>query len=329
MIEINENNDDDDEYDSRQTEIKIIAERFLLKKKIGGGSFGQIYLAHDLEKNISVAVKTERIQAIVPQLPVEKMAFERMKDFIGFPKMIFYGQEKQYYVLVMDLLGPSLEDLFNFCNRSFTLHTTCMIIDQAISRTKQMHNQSLLHRDIKPDNFLMGIGHYSHIVYFVDFGLTKEYRDLVSYVHHNLVKGKNLAGTARYASLHTHTGLTQARRDDLESIVYSLLYFLKGSLPWQGIKAKTKRQKYEKIAELKQTIPLKELCSGMPSQIMTVYIYVKSLTFDEQPDYDYIKRQLRTIIIANNQKYDYQFDWLNKVKRFNLNNDESVIDIKI
>ncbi|CAF2845970.1 unnamed protein product [Rotaria sp. Silwood2] len=242
-----------------------------------------------------------------------------MKDSIGFPKMIYYGQEKRYNVLIMDLLGPSLEDLFNFCNRSFTLHTACMIIDQAISRTKQMHDRSLLHRDIKPDNFLMGVGHHSHILYFVDFGLTKQYRDFITYVHCNLVYGKSLTGTARYASLNTHHGFEQARRDDLESIIYSLLYFLRGSLPWQGLKAKTKQQKYEKIAELKQTIPIEELCSGLPSQIITIALYVKSLTFDEQPDYNYIKRQLRTIIVSNNQKYDYQFDWLNKSEQIKNN----------
>jgi serine/threonine protein kinase len=173
-------------------------------------------------------------------------------------------------------------------------------------------------------DFLMGIGHYSHILYFIDFGLAKEYRDLVSYVHHNLVVGKRLTGTARYASLNTHRGFEQARRDDLESIVYSLLYFLRGSLPWQGLKAKTKRQKYEKIAELKQTISSKDLCSGLPPQILTICLYVKSLTFDEQPDYDYIKRQLRAIIVANNQKYNYQFDWLTKVERLSHNKEKLV-----
>jgi serine/threonine protein kinase len=159
-------------------------------------------------------------------------------------------------------------------------------------------------------DFLMGIGHHSNILYFVDFGLAKEYRNLVSHIHRKLVMGKSLSGTVRYASLHTHHGLEQARRDDLESVIYSLLYFLRGSLPWQGLRAKTKRQKYEKIAELKQTISVEELCSNLPQQIKTIAVYVKSLTFDEQPDYDYIKRQLRSVIVANNQKYDYQFDWL-------------------
>ncbi|UJR38009.1 hypothetical protein I4U23_030691 [Adineta vaga] len=306
-----------EKVEDRQSEINKIAERFLLKKRIGSGSFGEIYLADDLNENKSVAVKTERIDTLHPQLPTEKMAFERMKDSIGFPKMIYYGREKRYYVLIMDLLGPSLEDLFNFCHRYFTLHTACMIIDQAISRTQQMHNRSLIHRDIKPDNFLMGIGDQSHILYFVDFGLAQEYRDLVSYVHRRFVTGKSLTGTARYASLHTHQGHEQARRDDLEAIVYSLLYFLRGSLPWQGLKAETKQQKYEKIAELKQTISIIELCSNLPSQIIAMYIYVKSLTFDEQPDYDYIKRQLRAIIVTNNQKYDYRFDWVRKVKEIN------------
>ncbi|CAF0922257.1 unnamed protein product [Rotaria sp. Silwood1] len=126
----------------------------------------------------------------------------------------------------------------------------------------------------------MYIGHHSHILYFVDFSLTKQYHDFVIYVHRNFVYGKSLTDTAQYASLHTY----------------------QGSLPWQGLKAKIKQQKYEKIVELEQTISIEELCSDLLLQIITINLYVKSLTFDEQSDYDHIKRQLRTIIVVNNGK---------------------------
>ncbi|CAF1643163.1 unnamed protein product, partial [Didymodactylos carnosus] len=114
------------------------------------------------------------------------------------------------------------------------------------------------------------------------------------------------------ASIHTHRGFEQSRRDDLESVVYSLIYFLRGSLPWQGLKAKTKRQKYEKIAELKQSIDVDELCYGFSQQVVTLTAYVRSLSYDERPDYDYCKRLMRCIAVQNGQQYDYKFDWFAK-----------------
>ena len=133
-----------------------------------------------------------------------------------------------------------------------------------ISRIEFIHGKNFIHRDIKPDNFLMGLGKKGNLVYAIDFGLAKKFRDNRTHQHIPYRENKNLTGTARYASINTHLGIEQSRRDDMEALGYIFMYFLKGAVPWQGLKAKTKAQKYEKISEKKLSTPVEELCKGAP-----------------------------------------------------------------
>ncbi|KAF3499620.1 hypothetical protein F2Q69_00043904, partial [Brassica cretica] len=227
----------------------------------------------------------------------------------GVPNIKWFGVEGDYNVLVMDLLGPSLEDLFNFCSRKLSLKSVLMLADQMINRVEYFHSKSFLHRDLKPDNFLMGLGRRANQVYIIDFGLAKKYRDNTTHQHIPYRENKNLTGTARYASMNTHLGIEQSRRDDLESLGYILMYFLKGSLPWQGLKAGTKKQKYERISEKKVSTSIESLCRGYPSEFASYFHYCRSLRFDDKPDYGYLKRIFRDLFIREGFQFDYVFDW--------------------
>jgi len=217
--------------------------------------------------------------------------------------------EGDYNVMVIDLLGPSLEDLFNFCSRKFSVQTVLMLADQMISRVEYFHSKNFLHRDIKPDNFLMGTGKKGHHVYIIDYGLSKKYRDPKTHQHIPYKENKALTGTARYASINTHLGIEQARRDDLESLGYIFMYFLRGSLPWQGLKAQTKKQKYDRISEKKMATPVETLCKGFPSEFPVYLNYVRSLRFEDKPDYQYLRKSFRDLFVREGYQMDYVFDW--------------------
>ena len=287
--------------------------KYRLQKKIGSGSFGDIYLAVNINNGEEVAVKLESQRARHPQLLYESKVYRILAGGVGIPRIRWFGQhERDYNVLVMDLLGPSLEDLFNFCGRRFSLKTVLMLADQMITRVEYVQNKHFIHRDIKPDNFLMGIGKDCNKVFVVDFGLAKRYRDSRTKAHIAYRDDKNLTGTARYASVNAHLGIEQSRRDDLESLGYVFMYFLRGSLPWQGLKAATKKQKYDKISEKKMSTPVEMLCKGYPGEFAMYLNYCKGLRFEDEPDYMYLRQLYRILNRTVNQHdkaYDYVFDW--------------------
>ncbi|KAJ1416611.1 Serine/threonine-protein kinase, active site [Sesbania bispinosa] len=287
----------------------VIAGKFKLGRKIGSGSFGELYIAVNIQTGEEVAVKLEPVKTKHPQLHYESKLYMLLQGGTGIPHLKWFGVEGDYNVMAIDLLGPSLEDLFNYCNRKLTLKTVLMLADQLINRVEYMHSRGFLHRDIKPDNFLMGLGRKANQVYIIDYGLAKKYRDLQTHRHIPYRENKNLTGTARYASVNTHLGIEQSRRDDLESLGYVLMYFLRGSLPWQGLKAGTKKQKYDKISEKKMSTPIEVLCKSYPSEFVSYFHYCRSLRFEDKPDYSYLKRLFRDLFIREGYQFDYVFDW--------------------
>ncbi|KAK4479141.1 hypothetical protein RD792_014652 [Penstemon davidsonii] len=288
---------------------RIIGGKFKLGRKIGSGSFGEIYLATHIDSFEIVAVKIENNKTKHPQLLYEAKLYNILQGGSGIPGTKWSGVDGEDNVLVLDLLGPSLEDLFVYCGRKFSLKSVLMLADQMITRIEFVHSKGFLHRDIKPDNFLMGLGRKANQVYIIDFGLAKRYRDSTTNRHIPYRENKNLTGTARYASCNTHLGIEQSRRDDLESLGYVLLYFLRGSLPWQGLKAATKKQKYDKICEKKLSTPIEVLCKSHPVEFASYFHYCHSLTFDQRPDYGFLKRLFRELFTREGYEFDYIFDW--------------------
>jgi len=165
---------------------------------------------------------------------------------------------------VTDLLGPSLEDLFNFCGHKFSLKTTLMLFYQLLERVQHMHDLNYIHRDIKPDNIMMGLGENSNTVFLIDFGLTRLVIDPKTGKHIPFVGRKNLIGTCRYVSVNSHKGFELSRRDDLTTLGYVIINLIKGSLPWQGIKISKHSARYSKVGNFKEKYPIEKLCRGCP-----------------------------------------------------------------
>jgi len=286
-----------------------VGNKYRLGRKIGSGSFGDIYLGTNISTLEEVAIKLECVKTKHPQLHIESKFYRIMQGGVGIPTIKWCGSEGDFNVMVMELLGPSLEDLFNFCSRRFSLKTVLLLADQLISRIEFIHSKNFIHRDIKPDNFLMGLGKKGNLVYIIDFGLAKKYRDARTHQHIPYRENKNLTGTARYASINTHLGIEQSRRDDMESLGYILMYFVTGTLPWQGLRAATKQQKYERISEKKMATPIEVLCKGAPVEFATYLNYCRSLRFEEKPDYSYLRQLFRNLFHKQGFTYDYVFDW--------------------
>ncbi|KAM3326784.1 casein kinase 1-like protein 7 isoform X2 [Capsicum chacoense] len=287
----------------------VVGGKFKLDQKIGRGSSAEVYLGVNVQTGEKVAVKLESTKSKHPQLHYESKLYRLLLGGTGIPNVKWFGIEGEYKTMVIDLLGPSLEDFFHYCNRRFTLKTTLMLADQMIDRVEYMHSRGFLHRDIKPGNFLMGLGRKANQVYMINSGLAKEYRDLQTHDHIPFRKNKNLTGTACYASISNHLRVEQSRRDDLESLGYVLMYFLRGSLPWQGLKTGNKKQKSDMISEKMMRTPIEVLCKSYPSEFISYFYYCRSLRFDGEPDYSYLKRLFRDLLIKEGYQFDYVFDW--------------------
>ncbi|ORZ02495.1 kinase-like domain-containing protein [Syncephalastrum racemosum] len=290
----------------------IVGVHYRVGRKVGEGSFGVLYEGTNLLNNQSVAIKFEPRKSEAPQLRDEYRTYKILSGLPGVPSAYYFGQEGQHNILVIDLLGPSLEDLFDMCGRKFSIKTVAMVAKQMLCRVEKVHERNLIYRDIKPDNFLIGrpSSKHANMVFLIDYGMAKPYRDPRTKQHIPYRERKSLSGTARYMSINTHLGREQSRRDDLESLGHVFMYFLRGSLPWQGLKAATNKQKYEKIGEKKQTTAVKDLCDGFPEEFGIYLQYVRKLGFEESPDYDFLRELFNKVLRRMGECDDGVYDWM-------------------
>lgn len=239
--------------------------------------------------------------------------YRELQNCAGFGRVYYFGIHNSYNAMVMSLLGGSLEDLFTRCGRRFSLQTVLQIADHVLERMDTMHSRHLIHRDVKPANFVIGPGKNCQVVYCIDFGLSTRYRHPRTLQHIPYRESRSLTGTPRYASINNHLGVEQSRRDDLESIGYVLIYFLRGSLPWQGLKARNAKRKYKMILERKQAISVPQLCQGLPQQFAEYLSYCRNLKFEAKPNIGYLRGLFRELYknkgFELNEKNLLEWDW--------------------
>lgn len=281
---------------------------YLVGRQLGSGSFGEVYKGR--RDGHDVAIKVERSSCKRPQLLHECKLYNSLAGCAGIPRIHWFGTVGEHNAMIMDLLGPSLEQLFIENGKTFSLKTVCMLGEQMISLMEFMHSRGVLHRDIKPNNFVVGRGAGVSRVYVIDFGLSKRYCDKRSGEHIPYRDGrKGLTGTARYTSINNHLGVELSRRDDMEGLGYVFLRMLQGTLPWQGIKAENKQLRNDRIKEKKLATPVKELCSGVPREFAAYMEMCRGLGFSEAPQYESLRHLMRGCMERKSLAHDLVFDW--------------------
>ena len=266
-----------------------------IENQIGSGSFGEVLYGKHKYNNFEVAVKIINSETSSETIKKEINITKKFQNEIGFPSIFDTFIHEKKNIIIESMLGPSLDKLFKYCGRIFPLKTVCLIGKEMVKRLETMHGKGILHRDLKPNNLTWGNynSSYNNIsnsnyqnnkyeldintIYLIDFGLSCSYYEHeLNMSHYKLKDNLNFVGTLRYASLNSHKGIRQGRRDDLESMLYILIYFLKGKLPWQDIKVKQKEERHKIIFHIKSNISIDSLCKDIPEEFANLLKYVKS-----------------------------------------------------
>ena len=308
------------EFKSKEVPCSVNG-NYELQKKIGAGGCGAVYMGYANIENRNVAIKiAEEIAEACITVKTEAQVYKDLffsnvgpkeaasgdipaKEIVGIPQVFWIGKrwlwnKETYHILVMETLGPDLNQLFHKHRKHFSNKTVLMLAEQFLNRIELLHDEGYIHRDIKPENFLMGLGESKDTVYLADFGLAEK--------HNEVYKEKDgFLGTPVYASMNTHLGISQSRRDDMESIGYVLMFFQSGSLPWYKYYTKDLKT----IGKMKKRIAVEDLCKECHEEFHIYLHYCRGLRFDENPDYEYLRKLFKKLFYRLGHQYDWKFDW--------------------
>ena len=290
---------------------------YIVGQFLYGGSFGRIHRCKDDKTGKEVAVKLEAMASKQPQLPLEYNFYKLLGNHPSIPTIYAFDAvgnrelNSGWHAMVMDMLGPSLKELHDRCGNKFTLQTTVQVAVQMIALFEHFHSKQLVYRDMKPDNFLVGLPKTDtyNVIHVIDLGLCKQYIDEDG-AHIKMAKGKMWTGTVRYMSINNHLNCEQSRRDDMEALGYMLVYLFKGQLPWQGVNIENLADRYREIGFIKRKTKYSELCSQMPTEFAKYMIMVRNLDFEEEPNYKVYSDMFRGLLVA--MEVDIQkgiYDW--------------------
>jgi serine/threonine protein kinase len=289
----------------------LLEDDYIFEWLLGKGSFGEVWQVIDKKTKRKMAFKIE-----TKKDSNKAMLRDEYKIYLnlinggvkeGIPKIYEFLQTPMYNILVMELLDKSVEKIFTEYDNKFTLSTVLLLGINMIKLLENVHNAGYIHRDIKPNNFMVSAE--NNKLYIMDFGLSKKYR-LQDNKHISLKTGKSITGTPRYVSANVHMGLEPSRRDDLISVGYMLIYFIKGKLPWQGKGKKNKNSGEDVVGNIKLCIKTHELCKGIDTCFQEYLTYCMNLKFDTEPDYNYLQSIFEKT--AKDKEIKLEYEWIKK-----------------
>ncbi|XP_055351138.1 casein kinase I-like [Paramacrobiotus metropolitanus] len=312
--QINRSEDWEGLYQVSRGEL-LIADTWRCVRKIAVGSCSAIYLAYSLDYEKDAAVKMCSFSHGNDALAREAQGMLNLKDGPGIPRLYWFGKGAQRNFLVMELLGPSLLDLFHYCHGRFTLKTVCMLAVQIFEILDWIHRTGYVHREINPQNFCIGSGSASRQIFLIDYATLIKHRGKVDVNGADCIPsvvGTQLKGHALYDTISSHKGLERSYRDDAESSMYMLIYFLLGDLPWRKTPASkepnAQQSRFDGVLRIKESSVFTAI---IPGEMQAALDHVRALPYEERPDYELLIHLFLSMIKNSGASFDYNYDWLN------------------
>ena len=292
---------------------RLIFGKYSIKFLISKSTFSEVYFGTNVlnGKNYALKIGTNEKDNYV--LKNESYILINLKG-PGIPSVISYGISGKYNILVENLLGKSIKNIWLEKNKKFNLKDTCIFAIQAISLLEYVHSKNYLHRDIKPANFLVGNPDNSQI-YLIDFGNASKFRSSRTGKHIKKIKSSSVYGSLIFLSLNAFKGIIQTRKDDLESLGLVIIYLYKGLLPWSEIRSTNIYQSWDKVETIRNIVSNDYICRGMPQEMNIYMNYINNLKYDECPNYEYLRQLFLNILKNIGDANEQLFSWVDKRRK--------------